>query len=371
MFYLTIGILTRNTTRTYNVQTQAETGVANPPRALAKSLPPPSRRTSDFIPRVVLPPRLMGHTPFTDTTSVSYHDVVASRPPSRREETTALILARSSEDADSRIVPNRSMNETLFIVSRDSHHEGRLTSSETKFLLPKDSEGDEWTTVNHRRRVRSPGSKERTRIASKEIVHNVHAPIKAKEQMLKPEAAKRLTAFEKQEWTSQLRRRENSLAIQRRDSLCRCKRPSSNENENCVDRDTQKWVQMDVTHLVRDSESLNIAAQMLAAALNSLNQWNKKATDKNMCRERKREKTHQSSHPRTSQPAKAAKTLPAARSANSTGDYYFQVGVVLWDVGRRHASQFVLRQKHPSSSPPDSRFSADVSEKSNLAYQLL
>ena len=96
-------------------------------------------------------------------------------------------------------------------------------------------------------------------------------------------------------------------------------------------------MQVDTTHLVQDSESLNIAAQMLAVvALNSLNQWNKKAI--NMSSERKGEKTHlcdRFSHPHaSSQPEAHAKSHPAARSANSN-----YLAAVLQVVGSR-PSQF-------------------------------
>ena len=151
MFYLTIGILTRNIAfRTYDAQTKAETGVANPPRALASSLP--LRRTSVSLSRAVLS-HMMGRNlnPVITAgpTVTLYSDVVAPRTPSHTKETMALISARSSKDADSQIVPMRSTNKTLFIVSRDSNNGRiRLTSSEAGFLL-KDS-GDDVTTENHR-----------------------------------------------------------------------------------------------------------------------------------------------------------------------------------------------------------------------------
>jgi hypothetical protein len=121
-------------------------------------------------------------------------------------------------------------------------------------------------------------------------------------------------------------------------------RPSNlKEHDKCVD--TREWVQVNITHIIRDSESLNIAAQMLAAALNSVN----------MSSKRKRERTHQTSHPWTSQPEKPARSYPAARSANNG-----HLGMVLQNVGNR-PSPVILRQKHPSSSPPDSGSSADDS----------
>ena len=274
------------------MQTRAETGVMNPPRALASNSIP--QRASTVLPREV-PPCPKGHSPFVDPTTASHSDVVASRPPSLVEENMALISARSSDSEDversSQIVPDRSTNETLHIISRDldSHRdEGRLTSSEAKFLLLGDSEGDDLTTKKHRRRVRSLGSKERTRLASNENVHIVHAPIKATEQMFEPEAvAKNLTAFEKRERMSRLRHRKTNLAIRRRrlESLSRGKRPS-----NLKELYSRKRVPVNITHLILNSESLNIAAQMLAAGLNldSLIQGNRRleATDKNMSSER-------------------------------------------------------------------------------------
>jgi len=73
--------------------------------------------------------------------------------------------------------------------------------------------------VNRRRHACSPGSKERTRNASKRRVHIVHAPTKAQKQMFKPGAAitrKCLTAIEKQgRQSSWLRSQEKNLAIQK------------------------------------------------------------------------------------------------------------------------------------------------------------
>ena len=177
--------------------------------------------------------------------------------------------------------------------------------------------------------------------------------------MFEPEAAvKGLSAFEKQEWTSRLQCLEKSLAMQGHDSLCRWKRLSK---ENV---DTWKWVQMNIAHLVRDSESLNIAAQTLVAALNSLViQWNEKA-NKSMSSERKLEgeKTHlcdRFSHLHTStQLEEPAKSSPAARSANNN---YF--GVVLQFVGCR-PGRFTPLQKHPSSTS-NPRSSVDIGESND------
>ena len=150
----------------------------------------------------------MGLNPVTGRTTALYSDVVASRPPSLREETTALISARSSEDADSQRAPDRSQNEISVVISMNSSHEiiNGLTSSEARFLLPNELEGDERTTMNHRRRVRSLGSMERTRNSSKERVHNVQALTEKSEQVFRPEAAtKSLTVVNEQEWMSWLR----------------------------------------------------------------------------------------------------------------------------------------------------------------------
>ena len=305
------------------MQTRAETGVMNPPRALGSNSIP--RRASTVLPREA-PPCPKGHSPFVDPTTASHSDVVASRPPSLVEENMALISARSSDSEDvarsSQIVPDRSTNETLHIISRDldSHRdEGRLTSSEAKFLLLGDSEGDDLTTKKHRcrdSRVRSLGSKERTRLASTENVHIVHAPIKATEQMFEPEAvAKNLTAFEKRERMSRLRHRKKNLAIRRRrlESLSRGKRPS-----NLKELYSRKRVSVNITHLILNSEGLNIAAQMAAGLnLDSLIQWNRRLedTDKNMSSERNRERTYQSSKPRIGQTAKPVKSCLAAQMA--------------------------------------------------------
>jgi hypothetical protein len=338
------------------------------------------QRTSPFLPREV-PPHPKGHNPFVGpTTTASYTNVVALRPPSLREKTTALILARrrSSETAQStsQIEPDRSLNEILVIVSIvDVNHEEirKLTSNKERVSLLKESERSQWTTVKHRHRVRCLGSMERTRKASKEVVQNVRTPNRAKEQMFKPEAAaKSLTAFEKRERMSRLQHREKSLAIRRCRSSSRGKRPSNlKELDKCVD--TQKWV--NITHVILDLECLNMAAWMLAACLNSLIQWNNRleATGdslKYMSSKRKRERTHQSvqtSHPCASQPARTVTSLPAAQSANSTGNY-LQVGVVLWDVGRHHPSKLVPRRKHPSYYPPDSGSSADDSKSDDSLH---
>ena len=379
MFYLTIGILTRNIAfRTYDAQAKAETGVANPPRALASSLSP--RRTSVPLSRAV-PSYMMGRNsnPIVSGPTVPlYSNVVVPRTPSLQEETTALVSAHrcSSEDIEStsQFEPdrsNRSSNETLFIVSsRDSNNgSNRLTSSKAGFLL--EYSGDDLAIVNHKC-VHSPrvGSKERTRNASKEIVHVVHAPtIKAKERLervFEPEAAvKSLSAIEKQEWMLWLRLRKKSLAIRGRSSSTR--RDASGSSKLKRHGINTRKGQANITHIVnRDSESLNIrlAAQMLAAALNSLViQWNEKA-NKSMSSERnlEGEKTHLCDrfyHLHTStQLEEPAKSSPAARSANNN---YF--GVVLQFVGCR-PSRFTPLQKHPSSTS-NPRSSMDIGESND------
>ena len=201
MFYLTIGILTRDmTSRTYNMQTQAEMGVVNPPQALVNNLSP--RHTSVFVHRDI-PLLLMGHNPVTGLPTASHSDVVcALRPPSPRKETTALILAHSLEDADIQRVPDRSLNEILANINRDNLDPERIGTVVT--VLASSEVELEKITLEHKHCVCSLGSKIRTRNASKEKVHIVlQAPIK---KLFRPEAAmKRLTAIEKLEWTSKIR----------------------------------------------------------------------------------------------------------------------------------------------------------------------
>lgn len=63
-----------------------------------------------------------------------------------------------------------------------------------------------------------------------------------------------------------------------------------------------------------------MAAQMLAAVLNSINQWEKKAINKNTSSKRKQEKTHQSFHLHAIQSADPARSCSAARmNANCLG----------------------------------------------------
>lgn len=101
-----------------------------------------------------------------------YRDIVAPRCPSLRKETTAQILAHSSEDAKSPIEPDRSssLNEMLIIISRDSNHVGlnRLTANKVNLLLHKEPEGDDMAIVKHGHCVCSLGSKERTQYARKD-----------------------------------------------------------------------------------------------------------------------------------------------------------------------------------------------------------
>ena len=163
MFYLTIGILTRNVTRTYNVQTWAEMGIANPSRVLANNIH--LRGTSALLLREV-PPHLTSHSLSTSPTMALYRDIVALRPPSIRKETTALISAHSSEDAESLIEPNCSLNKMLVIISTDINYEeiNELISSEAQVFLLNESEGNqlEWTMVKRKYHAYGPGSKERT-----------------------------------------------------------------------------------------------------------------------------------------------------------------------------------------------------------------
>jgi hypothetical protein len=327
MFYLTISILT-TTTRTYNVQTRAKKGVATPPRALANMSPP--RHTSAFLPGEV-PPHLTGYIPIAGLTTALHSNVVASRPPSLREETTALISACSSEDAESPMEPasDRSWNEALVIVSRNINYDkiNELTSSEARVfhLDREESEGNQLrrTAINRTRRAYSPGSKEGTQNASNKRAHIVHAPNKVQEQVFKPTTQRSLTAIEKQRWSSWLRRREKSLAI-RRHRYSESPRGQRLSNPKEMSVDTRECVQVNITHLIRedrDQESLNVVAQMLATALNSLNQWNEKFTDKTMNSDLEirgeREKTRQSLHAHTIQSTDPVGSCPEARMVNA------------------------------------------------------
>ena len=114
-------------------------------------------------------PHLTGHILSTSPTMALYSDVVVLRPPSLREETTALISTHqhSSEDAKSmsQIEPDHSsLNEILVTVSRDINHKEiqKLTSNEERVPLLKESEGNQQTNEKHRHCVCSLGSKERT-----------------------------------------------------------------------------------------------------------------------------------------------------------------------------------------------------------------
>jgi hypothetical protein len=98
---------------------------------------------------------------------------------------------------------------------------------------------------------------------------------------------------------------------------------------------TPEWRQVNITYIIHDSESLNIlvAAQTLAAALNSINR-NKKLPDRyydmSTGSERKQERTHpgQFSHYQwrsraTSQLARPARSQPAYEIADSNNDLEF------------------------------------------------
>jgi hypothetical protein len=310
----------------------------------------------------------MGLNPVTGRTTALYSDVVASRPPSLREETTALISTRSSEDADSQRAPDRSQNEISVVISMNSSHEiiNGLTSSEARFLLPNELEGDERTTMNHRRRVRSLGSMERTRNSSKERVHNVQALTEKSEQVFRPEAAtKSLTVVNEQERMSWLRLRENiairAISWRHSPSYEQNMKGPPNKKEMCIDT-RREWGQENIPQ-----ESRNVAATL---NLTSLNQWNEnlkaQAADKNISSEIKREKTHLSSHwhPSVHQPVEPAGTHSTAQVAKDDG----YLSMALQNVSH---CQFTPWRKYLSSSPPDFGSSENNDSKSDVSNREL
>ena len=258
-----------------------------------------------------------------------------------------MMLARSSEDADDHIgqkVPDRYQNEALVVISSNHEIMNGLTSSEARCLLLKESEGDEWPTVNHERRVRSIGSMERTQSASKKSVHIVqHAvPIKEKEQ-------KSVTVSLTEKRRKMLRHRQKNILTAKHSSSLR-DGPYNPKGRGIYADYAQEWVQE-----IIPQASMDVVAQATASRLNSTNQWYEKITDEYVGSKGlgEQEKTHQSSHPCASQPAKPAKSQPATQRNLGTG-----TARQIWNIGRQIASW----QKPTSSFPPDSGSDATGSD---------
>ena len=159
-------------TRTYNLQVRAGTGVALPSRQTNDELPPQVETVVNSLREN--PPHIMGIAPRTGTTVAvrSYSDVVASRTPSPSRE-RPVVPSR---------VPEMELNSTL-MLNPDQPRSGLDNSGTTPSEVPidynssmevgtPDQADSHWTTVQ-RRRARSHGSLPNKRTVTTEQVRTI------------------------------------------------------------------------------------------------------------------------------------------------------------------------------------------------------
>src|SRR5882762_1150461 len=133
-------------TRTYNLRTRPETGLANQSQnrdisALQSPRTPPARD---------LPPHMVGLPPCASNPVALYSDVVASRSPSPMKDSSLVTIVHPMGESsperpasgglrpDSTIVP---------AVSKDSVPDNEPVTSSEEVISPQDPGDAPWTTV--------------------------------------------------------------------------------------------------------------------------------------------------------------------------------------------------------------------------------
>ena len=147
-------------TRTYNLRTRADTGVANQYRTRDE---PTVRR---FSPSPVRdpPPHMLGRNPATGLPTL-YSDVVASRSPSPSKEDSSTSAAHTRVGPDNEGITISHLGpEERAVHTNDNNNIERVDNftSHDESVSPQDQGDAPWTTVQ-RRRMRSLGSLDRAR----------------------------------------------------------------------------------------------------------------------------------------------------------------------------------------------------------------
>ena len=133
-------------TRTYNLRTWIDTGIANQSQIRNNPFTP---LQSPTLPTHDVPLHIWDSVPDTSCTTALYSDIVASRPPSPQKETSSVTAVHSIErpDAERSSVSQLRLEDTAHTYgSWNIEIIGQYTSSEES-ILPQDQGDTQWTTV--------------------------------------------------------------------------------------------------------------------------------------------------------------------------------------------------------------------------------
>jgi RNase H-like domain found in reverse transcriptase/Integrase zinc binding domain/Reverse transcriptase (RNA-dependent DNA polymerase)/Retroviral aspartyl protease/Zinc knuckle len=303
-------------TRTYHLRTRQETAAAAQSR-IPTSANSRSRTTNELARD---PPPHARRLPFdTDDAAPLYSDVVASRPPSPREETTVPMEPITERD---RLV-------NIAVIQNDTvpSYENNMSSYEGE--TPEQDEP--WTTVR-RRRARSLSSLDKAQSVNQEATRQEKGL--TQEQLLAVKAASNsLTAKQKEV----LRRRQKKIPIEEDNSSVSQEEGPSRDKGKGID--PKEWGNVNISR-----ESLDLEAQ--AAALDSIAQRN---ANRQQERDEPRKKTKRSYRQKSRMEPLPAESRPIAQIAK---DSY--LGTALRNVGKAHGRRSNRRDGDPSSSDPDS-----------------
>ena len=245
-------------TRTYNLRTWIDTGIANQSQIRNNPFTP---LHSPTLPTHDIPPHIWDSVPDTGRTTALYSDVVVSRPPSPQKETSSVTAVHSVErpDAERLSVSQLRLEDTAHTYgSWNIEIVGQYTSSE-ETISPQDQGDTQWTMVKHRRAC-SLGSIER--------VNKTHSKNHGIDKLTleQTQAIEKVTSILTEDQKRTLEKRKRNLTHKRQQSSSSWGEGPSKQKGKGID--PREWGNLNISQ-----ESLDIGAQ--AAALNSIAQGKK------------------------------------------------------------------------------------------------
>ena len=312
------------TTRSYyNLRNRANAGPANQPIVRTEDIVRPG--SAPIVDSRGLTFALI-NSPIPGPTVALYSDIVASRPPSPREETEARLLAISPEDVrDEQVETGHLDDRSLAYITTDRINEN-LTSNE-RTSAPRDSEDGQWTTVR-RRRARSLSS-----LGAREM----NQPGNYERRNLTKEQVQVVQTATNELTDAQMKNYQRRYKVMNNDySPSRGEGPSEPKGKGI---DPREWGNVSI-----DSDEYDVDAQK--AAFDSLS---KKKLGPSRRKEKRSSKlkTHRT-HDHVSRMVRPAESRPAAQIAKNS-----YLGAALQNVKRRE-EESQRRQTPLQPSDPDS-----------------
>ena len=322
-------------TRTYNLRTRAEAGVANQPRARNES---PQRQMTPS-PTRDLPPYIVGGYPPVNRPTALYSDVVASRPPSPQKEASSTTVVQSEKVPEvERTSIGRSVPTNRAVLVNDKILTIPESGTSSEDVIPAQDTGDDpWTTVR-RQRTRSLDAFEPVRKVVPE--GNVARGLTREQVQTVQAATDTLTHGQKET----IRDRQKKVTHRKRDSSSSSRGEGMSKSKG-KGVDPREWGNVDLS-----DEDLDVGAQEAALRLF--------AHEKKMSKQ-KDGKTEKETHRTIRRDARSQSVrLPAASRpvAQLAQDSY--LGTALRNVGRSPTRRH-HHHRDDSSSPSSEPSSSD------------